>query len=104
VRVMHPEKGMGVEFKLSTSEHRAAVEKFLSVLTENRGLLPELLVQPEGMEAELSRSALTSDPNSDPLLQLFYADPLSAEDFHDALRQQRGIPPQAARAVVGSQV
>jgi c-di-GMP-binding flagellar brake protein YcgR len=45
VRVMHPDKGMGVEFKLSTPEHRVAVEKFLAVLTENRGLLPELLVQ-----------------------------------------------------------
>ena len=50
VRVMHPDKGMGVEFKLSTAEHRVAVEKFLAVLTENRDLLPELLVQPEGME------------------------------------------------------
>ena len=29
VRIMHPEKGMGVEFTQATPEHRAAVEKFL---------------------------------------------------------------------------
>ncbi|PYX50094.1 MAG: hypothetical protein DMG79_06950, partial [Acidobacteria bacterium] len=38
VRVMHPEKGMGVEFTQTTPEHRAAVEKFLGILTENRTL------------------------------------------------------------------
>ena len=91
VRVMHPEKGMGVEFKLSTSEHRAAVEKFLSVLTENRGLLPELLVQPEGLENETSPRPATSQDCEDPLLKLFYGEPLSAQDFHEALRQQRGV-------------
>ena len=97
VRVMHPEKGMGVEFKLSTSEHRAAVEKFLSVLTENRGLLPELLVQPEGLEAQKDALMCTPKTCEDPLLQLFYAEPLSADEFHDALRQQRGISIGAAR-------
>src|SRR5260370_19910232 len=51
VRIMHPDKGMGVEFTQTTLEHRAAVEKFLGVLTENRSLLPELLVEPEGLES-----------------------------------------------------
>ena len=39
---------MGVEFTQHTREHRAALEKFLRVLTENRTLLHELFVQPEG--------------------------------------------------------
>src|SRR5438270_8827913 len=52
VRVMHPEKGMGVEFTQATPEHRAAVEKFLEVLSRNRTLLPELLVEPEGLESD----------------------------------------------------
>jgi c-di-GMP-binding flagellar brake protein YcgR len=92
VRVMHPDKGMGVEFKLSTAEHRGAVEKFLAVLTENRGLLPELLVQPEGLETAATLSAPLAASGEDPLLQLFYGETLSADDFHDALRQQRGAP------------
>jgi hypothetical protein len=103
VRVMHPDKGMGVEFKLSTAEHRSAVEKFLSVLTENRSLLPELLVQPEGLEAEKDTPVRTSNDFEDPLLQLFYGEPLAADEFHDALRQQRGLPMAAAQSAAGMQ-
>src|SRR5579871_273275 len=98
VQVMHPDRGMGVEFTLATEEHRAAVERFLGVLTENRGLLPELYVQPEGLESD-SRSTKAIDPNlEDPLLQLFHGEPLSAEDFFEALRKQRAIPPSAQSA------
>ena len=92
VRIMHPDKGMGVEFKLSTAEHRVAVEKFLAVLTENRGLLPELLVQPEGLETGATLPAPDAASGEDPLLQLFYGEPLSADNFHEALREQRGVP------------
>ena len=93
VRVMHPDRGMGVEYTQVTPEHRAAVEKFLGVLNENRTLLPELLVEPEGLEstpftAKSDSAALLEDP----LLQLFHAEPVSPEAFHDALRQQRAIP------------
>lgn len=91
VRIMHPDKGMGVEFKLSTVEHKAAVEKFLSVLIENRDVLPELFVQPEGLESACGPSNLASKAE-DPLLQLFYGEPLSPEQFHDALRRQRAVP------------
>jgi len=105
VRVMHPDKGMGVEFTLGTQENRAAVEKFLGVLTENRTLLPELFVQPEGLETE-SISTKPIDPDlEDPLLQLFYSpEPLAAEDFHEALRKQRAIPPAPADAGAAAQL
>jgi c-di-GMP-binding flagellar brake protein YcgR len=102
VRVMHPDKGMGVEFKLSTAEHRAAVEKFLSVLTENRDLQPELLVQPEGLETDSGRGDLTPGNVVDPLLELFYGQPLSADEFLDALRQQRAMPTVAAEGMPGA--
>jgi hypothetical protein len=103
VRVMHPDKGMGVEFKLSTPEHRVAFEKFLAVLTENRGLLPELLVQPEGLERDSTVATLAAGNVEDPLLELFHGEPLSVEDFQAALRQQRAVPIlPAERALAGA--
>jgi c-di-GMP-binding flagellar brake protein YcgR len=96
VRVMHPEKGMGVEFKQTTQEHRAAVERFLAVLSENRTLLPELLVEPEGLESEPVVAQKPSADMDDPLLQLFHREPLTADAFHEALRRQRATPPPLA--------
>ncbi|MGA8617889.1 MAG: PilZ domain-containing protein [Candidatus Sulfotelmatobacter sp.] len=95
VRVMHPEQGMGVEFTQKTAEHRALLEKFLSVLSENRGVLPELLVEPEGLETELGQNpgtAPTSFETDDALLGLFrnQAD-LAADSFLAELRKQRGL-------------
>ena len=99
VRVMHPEKGMGVEFTQATEEHRSAVGKFLAVLTENRGLTPELLVEPEGLEPD-SRTVKAPRPvTEDPLLELFHGDSLTAEEFHEALRKQRGIAPEGSESL-----
>lgn len=103
VRVMHPDKGMGVEFTQATPEHRAAVEKFLGILTENRGLLPELLVQPDGLESAPSPAPSSTPDSEDPLLQLFYGDPLTPEQFQEALRKQRALPPEAASAAAGAE-
>lgn len=90
VRVMHPDKGMGVEFVQGTAEHRVAVEKFLAVLTENRSISPELLVQPEGLETEFTGQRPAD--GDDPLLQLFYGEPRGTEEFQEALRKQRALP------------
>ncbi len=92
VRIMHPDKGMGVEFTQNTPEHRAALEKFVGILTENRTLTPELLVQPDGLESDPSRLKRSTAETEDPLLQLFCGEPLGAEAFHEALRKQRAIP------------
>ncbi len=97
VRIMHPDKGMGVEFTQTTPEHRAAVEKFLGVLNENRSLLPELLVQPDGLETEPAPRE-SSSATEDPLLQLFYGESLTAEQFHEALHKQRGAPNASAQS------
>ena len=95
VRVMHPEKGMGVEFTQTTAEHRALLEKFLSLLNENRDLLPELLVEPEGLETELAEKAeipVESDETEDALIGLFRKQSsLSADSFLAELRKQRGL-------------
>jgi len=104
VRVMHPDKGMGVEFVQATSEHRSAVEKFLGVLTQNRALLPELLCQPDGLESEPARTNPSPEDSDDPLLQLFYGDTLGIDEFHEALRKQRAIPAAMANgAAAGAQ-
>jgi len=95
VRVMHPDKGMGVEFTQATNEDRSAVEKFLGVLHENRAVMPELLVQPEGLESG-SMPARSAESIEDPLLQLFQAAPMTAEEFHEALKKQRAVPDEMA--------
>ncbi len=92
VRIMHPDKGMGIEFTQATPEHRAAVEKFLGVLNENRTLMPELLVEPEGLESEGRTAKSRAGDTDDPLLQLFYGTALTAEEFHEAMRKQRAVP------------
>ena len=101
VRVMHADKGMGVEFTQTTPEHRALVEKFLEILSANRTLLPELLVEPEGLDSEPG-AATEAAETDDPLLQLFRGESLSTEAFHEALRKQRAVPPAAASAAAGA--
>lgn len=92
VRVMHPDKGMGVEFTQATPQHREALREFLQVLTENRDVLPEMLVEPEGLEAESTVSSPGSGEVGDPLLGLFRTQAgLPAESFAEELRKQRGI-------------
>lgn len=95
VRVMHEEQGMGVEFTQSTAEHRAMLEKFLGLLTANRELLPELLVEPEGLETESPpkpRTALEPGETEDGLIDLFRnKSELPSESFLAELRRQRGI-------------
>ena len=95
VRIMHPDKGMGVEFTQSTPEHRTLLEKFLSLLTENRDMLPELLVEPEGLETESSNAPLVASADGeseDMLLGLFRSQAaLTADAFLTELRKQRGL-------------
>jgi hypothetical protein len=91
VRVMHPDKGMGVEFTQTTPEHRALLEKFLSCLTENPNTLPELLVEPEGLETETTfATAADLTDLEDPLLNLFRNQSgLEVDSFQAELRKQR---------------
>ncbi len=101
VRVMHPEKGMGVEFSQATPEHKVLLEKFLRLLTENRGVLPELLVEPEGLEIGMPRNLAPASSYSgeDALIGLFRNDSaFSADWFHAELCKQRGTAAAAASA------
>lgn len=102
VRVMHPERGMGVEFTQATPQHREGLEKFLTVLTENRDVRPELLVQPEGLEADGSANSPVPGQRadaSDPLLALFLSKAtLAPEAFLGELQKQRGSVAASAAA------
>jgi ActR/RegA family two-component response regulator len=102
VRVMHPEKGMGVEFTQTTAEHRALLEKFLACLTENPDTMPELLVEPEGLENEATqnlRDAAEARGAGDPLLDLFRNHAgLEVDSFLEELRKQRGMAAAGAGA------
>jgi c-di-GMP-binding flagellar brake protein YcgR len=93
VRIMHPEVGMGVEFRQTTEEQRDHVEKFIHALRSGDGAIPELMVEPEGLETEAAAPAnapLAGREIDDPLLELFYDKAsLSAELFLGELRKQR---------------
>jgi hypothetical protein len=77
VRVMHPDKGMGVEFAQVTSENRSTLEKFLALLAVNPALQPEVLVQPDGMEPE---PAQQKDPAKEKKLSANIGPKVSADE------------------------
>jgi len=92
VKVMHPDIGMGVIFVQKTEEQREQVEKLIEALMSSNGVVPELLVQPDGLEAPEAHQTkadwgLEID---DPLLDLFHlkAD-LPTMEFMSELRKQR---------------
>jgi len=92
VRVMHPEVGMGVEFTQSTTEQHTHVEKFIQTLMKAGDVLPDLLVEPEGLEsATAAKTAPAKDADiDDPLLELFQTkSALTTELFLNELRKQR---------------
>jgi c-di-GMP-binding flagellar brake protein YcgR len=102
VRVMHPEIGMGLEFRRATDQQRKYLEKFMQGLKENKALQPELLVEPDGMndaEPDSSPAAV----NEDPLLELFQRNTdLTPEGFLSELRKYRNstsLKIQAAASV-----
>jgi DNA-binding response OmpR family regulator len=104
VRVMHPDVGMGVEFTQKTGGQRGQVEKLIHALTNSEGVLPDLLVEPDGLEAELGpppAAAQTPDQAEDPLLSLFYSKAaLPTDAFLGELRRQRHTEPDAAEDVL----
>ena len=71
VLVMHPDLGMGVEFTQTTEPQRADLERFIHALTSG-SVLPEIMVEPEGLETTEAVVAPILKPGvEDPLLDLF---------------------------------
>jgi PilZ domain len=106
VRVMHPDIGMGVEFTQRTAEQREQVEKFIQELMAAQDALPDLLVEPEELETDVTQNspAASADELEDPLLELFRnRATLPADAFLGELRKQRrnqSLP--TAETVLGS--
>jgi c-di-GMP-binding flagellar brake protein YcgR len=95
VRVLHPDMGMGVEFTQGTTEQRQQVEKFIHALMNSNGVLPDLMVEPQGIEPGEPQAVATQQEGDDPLVFLFqHKAELTAEAFHAELRRQRGGPPE----------
>jgi len=91
--------GMGIEFTQITDQQREQVEKFIQVLTSrSNGVLPDLLVEPEGLDsADAVSEAKIVGAAPDPLLELFQKQGnLAPEAFQVELRNQRRSIPKAA--------
>src|SRR5258708_1071152 len=102
VRVMHPEFGMGVEFASKTLEHQSLMEAVIGRLTLTHDLVPEVLVEPEGLDRGNNVEALSEDSSApteteeleDPLLELFRTGSLlPKEQFLVELEKQRRPSP-----------
>lgn len=97
VLVMHSDLGMGVEFTQATDPQRQQAEKFIQALTSANGTLPEILVEPEGLETtEPVSERPVQSGQEDPLLELFRRrSELTPETFQSELRKQRNPAPKA---------
>jgi len=94
VRVMHPDVGMGVAFTQTTAEQRAHVEKFIQTLMNAGNMMPELLVEPEGLEGDGPAVPSSNSDVEDPLLDLFHQKASApTEVFLKELRKQRNSHP-----------
>jgi hypothetical protein len=89
VRVMHPGRGMGVEFA-SGPEDRKGVEEFITLLTSNSDVMPQLLVAPKSITFHDESPAPAQEAHGDELLQLLHSPEHLTEDaFLAELRRQR---------------
>lgn len=92
VLVMHPSRGMGVEFAVHTAEQRKQTEDFISFLTGRPGVQPELRVAPQPLtgEEDASSNQGFGSEIEDPLLDLLRNhESFSEEMFLEALKSQR---------------
>lgn len=97
VRVMHPGHGMGVEFPSRTSEQRAKVGNLIDALRNSPGAMPELIISPRALLADIKQFQpedveieIPGDELEDPLLELLRRGAsLQQQDFMTELQQQR---------------
>jgi hypothetical protein len=93
VRVMHPGRGMGIEFPARTEEQRKSVGEFIEFLTGQPGVTPQLETSPRSLVAnavDLNQSGGAATDAEDPLLELLRnGNALDEESFLVELHRQR---------------
>ncbi len=90
VRITHPEFGMGVEFLQATTEQHDQVHQMIETLRATGEKSPELLVEPEGMEASLPVEGSAPLRSEDALLDLFrHKSQIPLDSFLAQMREQR---------------
>jgi CheY-like chemotaxis protein len=93
VRVMHPGRGMGIEFPARTEEQRKSVGEFIEFLTGQPGVTPQLETSPRSLVAnavDLNQTGSAATDADDPLLELLRAgNALDEEAFLAELHRQR---------------
>jgi len=97
VRVVHPGVGMGVEFPSRTPEQRAQVGSLIDFLRNSPEALPELLISPRALVADLTQFEPVeitlsegAEEWEDPLLELLRrGTSLEQEEFLAELQHQR---------------
>lgn len=93
VRVMHPGRGMGIEFPARTEEQRKSVGEFIEFLTGQPSATPQLEISPRSLVAnavDLSQTGSAGNDADDPLLELLRTgNGLDDEAFVAELQRQR---------------
>ena len=92
VRVAHPEFGMGVEFIQATSRQHDQVHRLIETLRATGEKSPELLVEPDGLEASSPAESSTDSSirTEDALLDLFrHKSQIPVDAFLEQMREQR---------------
>jgi ActR/RegA family two-component response regulator len=90
VRVMHPGRGMGVEFASSAPDDRGRVEGFIDLLSSHSDVMPQLLVAPKSISFHGEPSKPAPEAQGDELLQLLHSpEHLTENAFLAELRRQR---------------
>ena len=88
VRIVHPEFGMGVEFLQSTTQQHDQVHRLIETLRAIGEKSPELLVEPDGLEA----AAADAPAGDDALVELFrHKSQIPLDAFLEQMREQRQI-------------
>jgi DNA-binding response OmpR family regulator len=98
VRVVHPGRGMGVEFAGQPESVRQKIEDLLNTLSSHHDVAPQLLVAPKSIAFRAEEPASTSDTGDDLLHLLRSQEDLTEDQFLAELRRQRRSESEATPA------